>query len=66
MKRKQSRKCDICGNDFTYIGKARFDRHMELVHNHSEVPLTESEIKQMKKSESEDIRYGHTHIDIKT
>ena len=31
---------------------------MELVHDHSEVPLTESEIEQTNNSESEDIRYG--------
>ena len=39
-------------------GKERFERHMELVHNQSEVPLTESEIEQMSNSESEDIRHG--------
>ena len=57
MEREHSRKCDICGNDYTFTGKSRFERHIELVHNHSEVTLTESEIEQMHNSESEDIRH---------
>ena len=58
IKRDHSRKCDICKGDYTYTGKARFERHMELVHKNSEVPLSESEMETMNYSESEDIRYG--------
>ena len=59
-------KWDICENYYTYTDKARFKRHMESVHIHSEVLFTQSDIKQMNNSESEDIRYGLETLRRKT
>ena len=58
MNRDHSSECGVCGNKCLYNEKAKFERHMEMVHTLSEVPLTGSEIENMDASECRDIRYG--------
>ena len=58
MDREHSSECGVCGNKYLYDERAKFERHMEMVHNFSEVPLTDSEIENIDSRECRDIRNG--------
>ena len=54
--------CDICGDEFEYIGDAEFKRHKNLVHNSAEIILTEKEFEELTDCDKEYIRFGpNTH-----
>ena len=57
MDRDHSSECGACGNKYLCTEKAKFDRHMEMLHTLSEVPLTGSKIEDIGASECRDIKY---------
>ena len=51
-------KCDICGDEFEYIGDAEIERHKNLVHYCAENILTEKEFEELTVSDKDNIRFG--------
>ena len=47
MERDNTRECGICGSDYTFTGKTRFEIHIELIHNNSDVPLNDANIEKI-------------------
>ena len=58
MYRDHSSERGVWGNKYLYNERAKFERHMEMVHTLSEVPLTDTKIETIHASECRDIRYG--------
>jgi hypothetical protein len=55
---KHVHKCDICGDEFEYIGDAEIKRHKNLVHHCAENILTEKEFEELTVSDQDNIRFG--------